>query len=160
VALLSLLSRLKMHTEQRCGETVRVVSIHETGLDGFWIHRLLQANSIDSHMVDAVLSAFGPAPAYQALIVLGIPLLAMPASNGNISTPKPFFRRVLEYIALACRQHRFPFASFERRVIVFGGNVVSVVPGEKPGSHQILGRRSHSLFRHLGVGTHPLTQYV
>ena len=53
MALLSLLSRLKMQAEQRCGETVRVVSIHEAGLDGFWVHRLLQANGIDSHVVDA-----------------------------------------------------------------------------------------------------------
>jgi len=51
--LLSLLSRLKMQAEQRCGETVRVISIHEAGLDGFWVHRLLQANGIDSHVVDA-----------------------------------------------------------------------------------------------------------
>ena len=36
VALLSLLSRLKIQAEQQCGETVRVVSIHEAGLDGFW----------------------------------------------------------------------------------------------------------------------------
>ena len=53
VALLSLLSRLKIQAEQQCGETVRVVSIHEAGLDGFWVHRLLQANGIASHVVDA-----------------------------------------------------------------------------------------------------------
>ena len=52
-ALLSLLSRLKMQAEECCGETVRVVSIHEAGLDGFSVHRLLQANGIDSHVVDA-----------------------------------------------------------------------------------------------------------
>ena len=53
VALLSLLSRLKMQAEQQCGETVGVVSIHEAGPDGFWVHRLLRANGIDSHVVDA-----------------------------------------------------------------------------------------------------------
>jgi transposase len=53
VALLSLLSRLKMQAERHCGETERVVSIHEAGLDGFGVHRLLQANGIDSHVVDA-----------------------------------------------------------------------------------------------------------
>ena len=52
-ALLSLLSRLKVQAERRCGETVRVVSIHEAGLDGFWVHRLLQADGIESHVVDA-----------------------------------------------------------------------------------------------------------
>jgi transposase len=52
-ALLSLLSRLKVQAERRCRETARVVSIHEAGLDGFWVHRLLQADGIDSHVVDA-----------------------------------------------------------------------------------------------------------
>ena len=26
--------------------------IHEVGLDGFWIHRLLEANGVESHVVD------------------------------------------------------------------------------------------------------------
>jgi transposase len=52
-ALLNLLSGLKMQIEQCCSEAVRVVSIHEAGLDGFWVHRLLQANGIESHVVDA-----------------------------------------------------------------------------------------------------------
>jgi transposase len=52
-ALLNLLARLKAQAERRCGEAVRIVSIHEAGLDGFWVHRLLQANGIESHVVDA-----------------------------------------------------------------------------------------------------------
>jgi transposase len=52
-ALLSLVSRLKAQAQRRCSEAVRVVSIHEAGLDGFWVHRLLQANDVDSHVVDA-----------------------------------------------------------------------------------------------------------
>jgi len=28
------------------------VTIHEVGLDGFWIHRLLEANGVESHVVD------------------------------------------------------------------------------------------------------------
>ena len=32
---------------------MRMVSIHEAGLDGFWVHRMLQANGIESHVVDA-----------------------------------------------------------------------------------------------------------
>jgi len=52
-ALLSLLARLKAQAERRCGGVVQIVSIHEAGLDGFWVHRLLQANDIDSHVVDA-----------------------------------------------------------------------------------------------------------
>src|ERR1700751_1245415 len=34
-ALLALLKRLKARAEQYCGTTVRVISIHEAGLDGF-----------------------------------------------------------------------------------------------------------------------------
>jgi transposase len=32
---------------------VKVVSIQEAGLDGFWLHRVLEANGIESHVVDA-----------------------------------------------------------------------------------------------------------
>jgi transposase len=52
-ALLKLLSRLKAEAERRCGQPVKIVSIHEAGLDGFWVHRLLEANGMESHMVDA-----------------------------------------------------------------------------------------------------------
>ena len=52
-ALLALLRRLKARAERSCGTTVRVISIHEAGLDGFWVHRFLEANGIESHVVDA-----------------------------------------------------------------------------------------------------------
>jgi transposase len=52
-AFLALLKRLKARAEQYCGTTVRVISIHEAGLDGFWVHRFLEANGIESHVVDA-----------------------------------------------------------------------------------------------------------
>ena len=32
---------------------MQVVSIHEAGLDGFWVHRMLEANGVESHVVDA-----------------------------------------------------------------------------------------------------------
>ena len=52
-ALVALLARLKVQAERyRCGP-VQVVSIHEAGLDGFWVHRMLQANGVESHVVDA-----------------------------------------------------------------------------------------------------------
>ena len=51
--LLGLLSRSRAKAEQRCGTPVKVVVIEEAGLDGFWIHRLLNANGIESHVVDA-----------------------------------------------------------------------------------------------------------
>ena len=41
--LLGLLSRSRAKAEQRCGTPVKVVVIEEAGLDGFWIHRLLNA---------------------------------------------------------------------------------------------------------------------
>ena len=53
VCLLDLLSRLRAKAEQRFGLPARTMIIHEAGLDGFWIHRLLIANGIESHVVDA-----------------------------------------------------------------------------------------------------------
>jgi transposase len=52
-ALLDLLVRLRAAAERRVGEPVQVVVIQEAGLDGFWIHRLLEQNGIESHVVDA-----------------------------------------------------------------------------------------------------------
>ena len=37
--LLDRLARLKTRAEQRIAAPVKVVAIHEVGLDGFWIHR-------------------------------------------------------------------------------------------------------------------------
>ena len=50
--LLDLLARLKSKAEQRIAAPVKVITIHEVGLDGFWIHRLLEANGVESHVVD------------------------------------------------------------------------------------------------------------
>ena len=50
--LLDLLARLKTRAEQRIAAPVKVVTIHEVGLDGFWIHRLLEVNGVESHVVD------------------------------------------------------------------------------------------------------------
>jgi transposase len=51
--LLDLLSRSRAKAEQRCGVRVKAIVIQEAGLDGFWIHRLLLANGIESQVVDA-----------------------------------------------------------------------------------------------------------
>ena len=51
--LLDLLSRSRAKAEQRYGVQVKTIVIQEAGLDGFWIHRLLLANGIESHVVDA-----------------------------------------------------------------------------------------------------------
>ena len=50
--LLDLLARLKSRAEERIVAPVKVVAIQEVGLDGFWIHRLLEANGVESHVVE------------------------------------------------------------------------------------------------------------
>jgi transposase len=50
--LLALLGKLRETAERRLGRAVRVVVIQEAGLDGFWLHRFLEANGIESHVVD------------------------------------------------------------------------------------------------------------
>src|SRR6201982_1548685 len=50
--LLDLLARLKSRAEQRMAAPVKIVAIQEVGLDGFWIHRLLEGNGVESHVVD------------------------------------------------------------------------------------------------------------
>src|ERR1700755_1607285 len=50
--LLDLLARLKSRAEQRMAAPVKIVAIQEVGLDGFWIHRLLEAKGVESHVVD------------------------------------------------------------------------------------------------------------
>jgi transposase len=52
-ALLNLLARLRMQAERHTGGPVTIVSIYEAGLDGFWIHRLLETHKVESHVVDA-----------------------------------------------------------------------------------------------------------
>jgi transposase len=52
-ALLALLDRLKAKTEQRLGQPVRIVTIQEAGLDGFWLHRRLERHGIASRIVEA-----------------------------------------------------------------------------------------------------------
>jgi transposase len=51
-ALLGLLSRLRARAERHATPPVGIVTIQEAGFDGFWIHRLLQANGIESHVVE------------------------------------------------------------------------------------------------------------
>src|SRR5918912_3043106 len=50
--LLALLARRRTTAARRTGSAVRVVVIQEAGLDGFWLHRLLATNGIESHIVD------------------------------------------------------------------------------------------------------------
>ncbi len=51
-ALLALLRRARAQAEARVGKSVQIVAIHEAGLDGFSVHRVLQMNGVESHVVD------------------------------------------------------------------------------------------------------------
>jgi len=50
--LLDLLKRLSQRAAARLGSAVRPITVMEAGYDGFWLHRLLVANGIDSYIVD------------------------------------------------------------------------------------------------------------
>jgi transposase len=50
--LLARFSLLKEKALARTGRRVPIIVIQEAGLDGFWIHRMLQAEGIESHVVD------------------------------------------------------------------------------------------------------------
>src|SRR6202051_1652445 len=52
-ALLARLSELKQKAFARTGQSFQVVVIQEAGLDGFWIHRALQNEGVESHVVNA-----------------------------------------------------------------------------------------------------------
>jgi transposase len=52
-ALLERLSRLRQKAHARTGRHFPIVAIQEAGLDGFWVHRVLQAEGHESHVVDA-----------------------------------------------------------------------------------------------------------
>jgi transposase len=51
-ALLARLSEFKQKTFARTGKSFPIIVIQEAGLDGFWIHRVLQKEGIESHVVD------------------------------------------------------------------------------------------------------------
>jgi transposase len=51
-ALLARLSELKQKAFARTGQSFQVIVIQEAGLDGFWIHRVLQSEWVESHVVD------------------------------------------------------------------------------------------------------------
>ena len=51
-ALLARLSQLQEKARARTGHVFPIIVIQEAGLDGFWIHRVLQKEGIESHVVD------------------------------------------------------------------------------------------------------------
>lgn len=50
--LLKLFAELKRKAQARTGESYPIVTIQEAGLDGFWLHRVLEQEGIESHVVD------------------------------------------------------------------------------------------------------------
>jgi transposase len=50
--LLACLAELQRKAKARTGSSFRIVSIQEAGLDGFWIHRILEREGIESYVVD------------------------------------------------------------------------------------------------------------
>ena len=51
--LLARFSDLRAKAYTRTGQSFPVIVIQEAGLDGFWLHRVLAAGGIESHVVDA-----------------------------------------------------------------------------------------------------------
>jgi transposase len=51
-ALMTRFTELRSKVFARTGKMVPIVVVQEAGLDGFWIHRVLQSEGIESHVVD------------------------------------------------------------------------------------------------------------
>jgi len=51
--LMTLFAELRRKAAARTGRDFPIIVIQEAGLDGFWIHRVLQSEGIESHVVDA-----------------------------------------------------------------------------------------------------------
>lgn len=52
-ALLGRFAQLRTKAKARAGRDFQIIVIQEAGLDGFWVHRVLEQAGIESHMVDA-----------------------------------------------------------------------------------------------------------
>ena len=50
--LLMRLAQLQEKAQARTGQVFPIIAIQEAGLDGFWIHRVLLSEGIESHVVD------------------------------------------------------------------------------------------------------------
>jgi transposase len=51
-ALCALFAKLRERSQARTGHDHAIVTIQEAGLDGFWIHRALEREDVESHVVD------------------------------------------------------------------------------------------------------------
>jgi transposase len=50
--LLMRFAQLQEKARARTGQRVPIIAVQEAGLDGFWIHRVLESEGIESHVVD------------------------------------------------------------------------------------------------------------
>lgn len=50
--LLMRLAQLQEKAQARTGQSFPIIAIQEAGLDGFWIHRVLEGEGIENHVVD------------------------------------------------------------------------------------------------------------
>src|SRR5262249_13188070 len=51
--LMERFAQLQEKAKLRTGQSFRIIVVQEAGLDGFWLHRALQSEGIESHVVDA-----------------------------------------------------------------------------------------------------------
>ncbi|MGA0608329.1 IS110 family transposase [Phenylobacterium sp. VNQ135] len=52
-ALLARFAQLQQKASARLDKLFPIIAIQEAGLDGFWIHRILESEAVESHVVDA-----------------------------------------------------------------------------------------------------------
>jgi len=50
--LLALIDRVRARVRQELGRPVEVITCYEAGYDGFWLHRLLQAQGVRNYVID------------------------------------------------------------------------------------------------------------
>ena len=51
-ALLHLLETVRSRATAASGRPAHIASCYEAGFDGFWLHRLLDANGVTNHVID------------------------------------------------------------------------------------------------------------
>src|SRR3954462_9091392 len=60
--LMAHFATLRDKAHARAGASFPIIAIQEAGLDGFWVHRVLERAGIESHVVDAASDLAAAAP--------------------------------------------------------------------------------------------------
>ena len=50
--LLALIERTRTKVEKALGKPAQAMSCYEAGYDGFWLHRVIEANGVDNRVID------------------------------------------------------------------------------------------------------------